>query len=188
MRPRPSRHPRAATRVPNGSADFAALPALAGRRGWGLTGIAARGQNPGYRNAPSALTTSVQIELPTPQTGPATWHGAERGDIIPPQAAKSRVLPLPTWADGSSAAKTAWHGHQHHGPARQWRADRSVTLGEHRRVVSRDWAEANAPSRPQITPRSGIIHNQPYPFCYDDTNRIVSIQPHTYAIFAAYEP
>ena len=37
------------------------------------------------------LPTSAQIELPTPKTGSATRHGAERGDIIPPQAAKSRV-------------------------------------------------------------------------------------------------
>ena len=37
------------------------------------------------------LPTSAQIELPTPKTGSATWLGAKRGDIIPPQAAKSRV-------------------------------------------------------------------------------------------------
>ena len=53
-----------------------------------------KGIKPGVLDA-SALTkklpTSAQIELPTPKTGSATWQGAERGDIIPPQAAKSRV-------------------------------------------------------------------------------------------------
>ena len=37
------------------------------------------------------LPTSAQIELPTLRTSSATWHEMERTDIIPPQAAKSRV-------------------------------------------------------------------------------------------------
>ena len=116
------------------------MVALAASSGWSGNDVLARADRTDPTGALAQvhfgtrekLPTSAQIDLPTLETGSATWRGNGVHDIIGAGGAQVSYLPWPPVPDGSRAAKAPWHGAK--SLPLQGVADgaRWVTFGEHR--------------------------------------------------------